>query len=93
MGHSILFDYHDWLYVGLLSCDWDVGWGQGDRYLVPKEKQADSLQAIYLFFFFFGIPQKKLGKPGWDKEPVPLSLTNYQTRYIMEKMAFRYKEV
>jgi hypothetical protein len=26
----------------------------------PKEKQADRLQAICLFFFFFGVPQKGL---------------------------------
>jgi hypothetical protein len=39
MCHSILFDYDDWLYVGLFCCDWNVGWGQ-----VPcpkgKEKQV-----------------------------------------------------
>jgi hypothetical protein len=64
----------------------------GTRGQVPcpkgKEEQANSLQAIYLFFFFYSV-----GKSGWDKEPVPLSLTNYQTRYIMEKMIFGYKEV
>jgi hypothetical protein len=58
-GHGILFDCVDWLYVGLFCCDWDVGWGT--RGPCPKEKQADSLQAIYLFFFFYSV-----GEPGWD---------------------------
>jgi hypothetical protein len=63
MGHSILFDYHDWLYVGLFSCDRDVGGGTRGEVPCPKgkEKQADSFQAIYLFFFFYFV-----GKPDWD---------------------------
>jgi hypothetical protein len=45
MGHSVLIDYHDWLYVGLFYCDWDVGWGTRGQVPCPKgkEKQADSL--------------------------------------------------
>jgi hypothetical protein len=61
MGHGILFDCVDWLYVGLFCCDWDVGWGTRGQVPCPKEKQADSLQAIYLFFFFYSV-----GEPGWD---------------------------
>jgi hypothetical protein len=43
MGHGILFDYDGGLYVGLLGCYWDVGWGTRGQVPCPKEKQADSL--------------------------------------------------
>jgi hypothetical protein len=44
--------------------------GQGYSLQVPcpkgKRKTGRQLTAIYLFFFFYSVFPKRLGKPSWD---------------------------